>query len=582
MDTKQRLRTCLHENQYIVPSYSHYGGYSGFHDYGVLGIRIKNKLLNYWREFFLHQDDINEIETPVVMPYDILKASGHVDKFTDYMVTDASGRNFRADHLVKDYLRDKGDYKLAELVDSFKANQLEYYINSYNLVQKPDNKPVKVVHKNLMFEIPNSHDDKPDFLRPELAQGMFVNIKNYVQYSRDILPFGLAQIGKSYRKEINPSPFTRLREFTQAEIEYFVDPKDKNHPNYDKYKDYQIPILTSTMQMENQNKPLVTSLQDALINNQISHQTMAYFLAKIHQFALNIGLKPDKIRFRQHMDNEMAHYASECWDLETFVDNDWLECVGCADRGDYDLRVHSTPINSLKIQQRLKIPTTTKKLKLNINKKAISKEYKDLKEQILEFLDRFKDLEKMQQDLQTKGYYIIGITGNNMINQVDITNKMVDIQEKEVLIEYDDIYPHTIEPSFGIDRLLYSMFEQNFWIRENDIPNQNDKRTVISLPKLLVPYDIAIFQLHNKKDMMDIAQQVKELCKENGLHCYIDNSRVSIGKRYARLDEIGVKYAITIDPGTLQDHQVTLRERDTMKQIRIDIDDLVKTIVELN
>ncbi len=159
---------------------------------------------------------------------------------------------------------------------------------------------------------------------------------------------------------------------------------------------------------------------------------------------------------------------------------------------------------------------------------------------------------------------------------------MINIQEKEIAVEYEDIFPHTIEPSFGIDRLLYSIFEQNFWIRKDDIPNSDDKRTVISLPKLLVPYDIAIFQLHNKKEMMELAQQIRELLKENSFQCYIDNSRVSIGKRYSRLDEIGVKYAITIDPGTLQDHQVTIRERDSMKQIRVDINDLVKTISQLD
>ena len=377
-----------------------------------------------------------------------------------------------------------------------------------------------------------------------------------------------------------------MREFTQAEIEYFVNPDNKDHPNYEKHKNYKIPILTSTMQTNGKTsgsalgqEPQLVSLEDALTNKQISHQTMAYFLARIHQFALFIGLKPDKIRFRQHLDNEMAHYACECWDLETFVNNDWLECIGCADRGDYDLKAHSTPTNSLKLQHRLDKPKITKKLKLIVKKKAISKEYKDLKDQIVEFLDQLNlnDLSKVQQDLEVKNHYTIGITDNNIIHQITLTNKMINIQEKEVMVEYEDIFPHTIEPSFGIDRLLYSIFEQNFWIRE-----ESEQRTVMSLPQLLAPYHIAIFQLYNKKEMMDMSQQVKELLKEHNYQCYIDNSRVSIGKRYSRLDEIGVKYAITIDPGTLKDNQVTIRERDAMNQIRVDIGDLVKTIKKLN
>ena len=222
------LKTYLQENQFIIPSYQHYGGFSGFQDYGILGVKLKNNLLNLWRKIML-DTNIYEVEIPTIMPHAVLKASGHVDRFTDYVVYDSNGTCHRADHLAKKWFSEHNMPELADIVDSWDQGTLEKNINQYGMLDSQ----IQVITKNLMIEVPSNTlilGTESDYLRPELAQGIFVNFKTYHTYFQhedaDFKAFGIAQIGKSYRKEISPQPFVRMREFTQAEIEYFFDPKN--------------------------------------------------------------------------------------------------------------------------------------------------------------------------------------------------------------------------------------------------------------------------------------------------------------------------------------------------------------------
>lgn len=578
-DRQHRLRTTLNENQFIVPSYTHYGGSAGFQDYGVNGIRVKSKLIHIWRNMFLWNDEIEEIETPIIMPYELLKASGHVDRFTDYVVYDDDKRCFRADHVVKEYFKSNNMNHLVGRVDGMSMAELEDNINKYNMLNQ--DKPVSVTTKNLMFPILSNHVTTPDFLRPELAQGLFVNFKVYHQYSQRNVPFGLCQVGKSYRDEITTKQFTRMREFTQAEIEYFVDPKDKYHPLYDTVKDQVIKFVPNFAQTSENYDPMIMTVDAAHQLGMISNQVMAYFLGRIYQFALAIGLSEDKIRFRQHMSSEMAHYAAECWDLETFVNNDWLECIGCADRGSYDLKAHSSR-SSLMLKRELDQPIHTSELRIEMNKRLIGAAFKEATPDIVSYFDgltedQIKDIKKTFDEGSTS----LRISVDEEVEYI-LSDKMISVKEIKTTITSKDYYPCVIEPSFGIDRLLYSIFEHNFWLRAND----DDKRIVLSLPKSLVPYDIAIFQLYNRPDMMSMAKEIKKLLLDNRISCYIDNSRTSIGKRYSRLDEIGVKYAITVDPGSVDAEstnykKVTIRERDSMKQIYVHIDEIINTLQTL-
>ena len=469
--------------------------------------------------------------------------------------------------------------ELADKVDGWDHNMLELQINSNGIVQgvydekMKKHQPVRVHRKNLMYEIPSLSGPDVDFLRPELAQGIFVNFKLVQQFLKKSLPMGIAQVGKSFRKEISPTPFTRMREFNQAEIEYFVDDKDKSHPNFSMVETYEIPILSAKMQVTG-DKPIMISIGKAVETNIISHQTMGYWLARIHQFAIKIGLNPGKIRFRQHLSNEMAHYASECWDLETRVLDSWLECVGCADRGNYDLTSHGK--NKLTAKRLLDKPIIETKLVYKLNKSTISNKYKDLTMGIVNYFNNLDDVElkKLHKNFADgKGFIYIYI-GDSLCT---ITNDMIEFDNEEIRTEYEEFIPHVVEPSFGIDRLLYSVFEHSFYIRPQDA-----KRGVLGLPTLLTPYDVSVLQLHNKDELKVIATYIKNLLKDNNFSIYTDNSGVAIGRKYVRQDEIGVKFAITIDPGSLEDNMVTVRERDSMKQIRVPIASIITVLKNID
>jgi glycyl-tRNA synthetase len=557
---QQKLTVCLQENQYINPSYQLYRGMSGFQDYGIMGIRIKNNLINIWKNLFIYNDNVEEIETPVTMPYHLLKASGHVDKFDDFIVFDeVSKKDIRADHLAKKWFKNNNMIDMVDQVEGFNQETLAENINKYKMLVNNDGSDIKVKRKNLMFSVGDSIVE-PDYLRPEIAQAMFVNFKEINRFLQKELPFGIAQIGKSFRREISPESFVRLREFNQAEIEYFFDPSKNIFPKFNKFKNTIIPLLTSDMQLEGKDIMFITA-EDAVNNNLIKNPIMAYFLAKIYIFAMKIGLKNDKIRFRQHLPNEMAHYASECFDLECFVNDGWLECVGCANRGSFDLEAHSKGSGQkLTCKKQLDEPIIIEKLKINIKKGAVASKYKGLTSDIV------KNIELLTQEQISK----IETEFNININDTDylIETNMFTIQNEKIKIVHEDFYPHVIEPSFGIDRLIYAIFEQNFNIIDKT-------RIVMSLPSVLAPYDVAVFPLLKRTELVQVAMEINNIFEENGTKYFYDNSSTTIGKKYVRVDEIGIKYAITVDYETLDDKCVTIRERDSQIQERVLISEIV-------
>lgn len=571
---QQKLKILLQENQFIFPSYQHYGGFSGYQDYGILGTRIKQKFLEMWRDFFVRNDNIEELESPIIVPFSILKASGHVDRFTDFVVYDKNQNCFRADHLAKKWFRENNLKEMEDEVDTWNVQELEENINKYNMVDVEGR--IKVERKNLMFEVPSINGDT-DFLRPELAPTLFVNFKICQLFLKTETSFGLAQVGSSFRKEISPNQFVRMRQFNQNEIEYFCDPQNKDHPQYEKYKTTIVPILTQDMQNSGNMIPLKKiSIDEAVNSKLINHKLMGYFLSKIYLFALKVGLKEDKLRFRQHLKHEMAHYAISCWDLETFVNDSWLECVGCADRGSYDLEAHSiNKRNKLTTKRKIDPPITKTELKIILNLRVLAKEYKEKTPKIEEYFCGLTTEEKNDLFKTINNGSSIKIIIDH--SEITLTKEMIQVKEEKNVYDSEEYFPHVIEPSFGVDRIIYSIFEQNFWSRQEDI-----NRTVVSLPYCLAPYHVAIFKLSKDDELNKIANGIYELLRNNNLQLFIDNSCTNIGKKYVRSDEMGVKYAITIDFDTLTDNQVTIRERDSMSQIRVPINELLINLKNLN
>lgn len=540
-----KFKSFIQKNQFIIPSYDLYGGLSGFQDYGINGQIVKNFLMKEWRQTFLSKD-IQEIETPTIMPYNLLYASGHVERFIDYVVYDMDNNCHRADHLIKDWFKNK-NLEMDFNVYNLSRIELENVIKKYEIIKGE----VKVIPKNLMYQV-----DEDKFLRPELAQGIFVNFNSY-DLNKKELPFGIAQVGKSYRNEISPKSFTRMREFNQAEIEYFVNPNNKIMSDYDIIKNKVVPILNYNSQMNNQ-KETYSKLEI------VPSKIIASFMAKIYDFAIKIGLAPEKIRFRQHCPEEMAHYAIECWDLEAFVNGDWLECIGIADRGDYDLKSHSKKGKSLKsIINNVPIIKCKKTINIKETMLKISNSHTGLKKyQIQQYLKNLKgsEIKKIENEKQ-----------NLILNDITIDFNDLYIETKNVMSESQKIFSHVIEPSFGIDRILYAIYEHNLYERLED-----NNRIVFNLPNCLLIYHIAILSLQNKDERFNILlRNISELLSKKNYNIYTDSSSVSIGKKYCRIDQLGIKYTITIDPESVESSSVTIREKNSMNQIRIKIDDLL-------
>lgn len=532
------IKQHLNSSQIISNSYQLYQGSSGFQDYGVIGHKIKQNITNIWRQVFLTMGNIHEVETPLITPYSVLKASGHVDNFTDYVIYDKEGKCHRADHLVKNHPLFKGN------VDEMKPSELETYIKDNQLIDIKED--ASVVAKNLMLEVDSTSENRT-FLRPEIAQGMFVNMKQYLDHFGGKLPFGIAQVGRSFRREISPQPFVRLREFTQAEIEYVFDPLNGTHQLFNEVEDLVIPLLSSENQSIKISELNRIRVGDAVEKGIICNQIMGYFIGKIHCFAETLGLDLSKIRFRQHLQNEMAHYAVQCWDLECQIGNNWLECVGCAHRGSHDLKAHNvSDVFSLK---RNNYSVISEK---SINIKEIKK-------------NSNLNFQTIMQDVNNK------VDIDEIITKYNLSPADIVVKTNKI---YETFIPNVIEPSVGIDRMCYALLAHNLYKRTDEL-KESSNRLVLKLNKQISPYNVAIFQLSNKPELNQIVTTITKDLTKHGFKCYTDFSSTSIGKKYVRVDEIGVTCCITIDFETLNDETMAIRFRDNMTQIRIKKQDLV-------
>ncbi len=411
---------------YIFQNSEIYGGQASVYDYGPLGVELKRNLKDQWWDRYVHRrDDIEGQDSAIVMKPDVWEASGHVDHFTDPLVECKECHSrYRVDQLTTENCPNCG-------LDEFTEPR------QYNLLFRT-------------FIGPVQEDAEEAYLRPETAQGIFVNFSNVQTTARQKLPFGIAQIGKAFRNEVTTKSFTfRTLEFEQMEIEYFVYP-DRADEAFEEWKEERF------------------------------------------QWYKDLGLDEDRLRLRQHEEDELAHYADICFDVEyQFPDPlGWSELEGVANRTDYDLKKHS---------------------------------------------------EKSGKKLT---YYD---------------------QEKE-----EHVTPYIIEPSAGVDRIVLALLFDAYHEEELDGGNT---RTVLQLHPDVAPYKVAVFPLlRNREELVDTARDIWDDLKGRWNTVYDEAG--SIGKLYRRQDEIGTPYCITVDPDTMEDDQVTVRDRDTMEQDRIAIDQL--------
>ncbi|MBI2130619.1 glycine--tRNA ligase [Candidatus Woesearchaeota archaeon] len=324
---------------FVFPSGEIYGGMAGFYDFGHLGAELKGNIKNAWWDSFVRQrDDIVGMDGSIITNPKVWKASGHVDSFTDVLLDCRKcGMRFRGDHLIEDRLKiETAGMSLDDISKAIKRHSLKCP-KCGSALQEPKK-------FNLMFSTnigPVATDSSTAYLRPETAQLIFANFRLVQESTRMKLPFGIAQMGKSFRNEISPRDFLfRMREFEQMEIEYFVHPdKTDDCPYIHDVQDAEMNVYTEDMQKKNKGmeKMSVKQLVDKKI---IKTKWHAYWLALMHQWFVGLGANADNFRIRQHVKEELSHYAAETWDLEYNFPFGWKELQGLANRTDFDLKQH--------------------------------------------------------------------------------------------------------------------------------------------------------------------------------------------------------------------------------------------------
>jgi glycyl-tRNA synthetase len=618
------LESLLRRRLFYTPSFEIYGGERGLFDYGPPGCALQANVVDLWRKHFVLEEDMLEVDCTMLTPEAVLKTSGHVDKFADWMCKDPkSGEIFRADHLVEQVLEarlkaDKDargqtievdeakeakkkkkikDTKIEKLddamvkeyeatlakIDNYGGEELGELIKKFD-IKGPTTGAVLDPPRafNLMFQtqIGPSADKPNGYLRPETAQGQFLNFQKLLEFNQQSMPFASASIGKSFRNEISPrSGLLRVREFLMAEIEHFVDPEGgKIHPRFDDVKGTKLSLLNRNTQLAGSTKTEEVAIGDAVASKLVDNQTLGYFLVRIQEFLLKLGVDQTKLRFRQHMANEMAHYAADCWDAELFTSYGWIECVGCADRSAYDLTVHKNKTGApLVVRETRAQPLVVEEFECDLDKKKLGPKFRKDAKAVESAVDALsQDLrEKLSLDLEKDGKITINAPGLGS-GKVELEKDLIKI-EKRKRTEYTREYtPNVIEPSFGIGRILYSLMEHVYWSREGD-----EARGVLSFPPIVAPMKVLLVPLSNHPDFGPFVTKLTYKLRRMGIPNKVDDSSASIGKRYARNDELGTPLGITIDFQTVKDQSITLRDRDSKTQVRASEDEICAAIKSL-
>jgi len=452
-----------------------YGGFSGFWDFGPVGVELKNNLKKeWWKEHVYGREEVVGIDGSIITNPKVWEASGHVQNFVDVAVVCKKCGN-----------KSKVDKHELETAKCEKCGGEFESRGEFN--------PMFTTTVGAVKE-----DSTTAYLRPETAQLIFSNFKQTQEVSRLKLPLGIAQIGKAFRNEVAPRDFLfRVREMEQMELEYFIDPEEKEScPYIREVENMELNVLSEDMQKNSDsddNSSKEMTVREILDKGLIKLPWHAYWLAKGVKWFLDLGASPENFRIRQHLSEELSHYATDTWDIEYKFPFGWKELEGIADRGTYDLEQHE----------------------------MFSK--KDMK-----IFD--------------------------------------DKKQKKIL-------PMVVaEPSLGLERaFLVFLFDSLY-------KNQKGEN-VLKISPRLSPVKASVFPIVKRPEFQEMAEKiVGDLRKEWNVK--YDKSG-SIGKRYARNDEIGTPFCITVDDKSLEAEDVTIRDRDTAKQIRVKIKDLKNTLRDL-
>ena len=552
MDPQELLSLCKRRG-FLWPAYDIYGGVGGLYDYGPLGSVLKSNIEDYWRKLYVLGEGFLEISCPIVAPEPVFKASGHLDAFSDMFVECTNcGETYRADHLAKD---------LHENPASLSEQQLGKLLKDKGV--KCENCKGELTSPkrfNLMFKTSvGAGKGKVAYLRPETAQGMFVNFSQVYRHAREKLPVGAVQIGRAFRNEISPRQgLIRLREFNQMEAELFVHPEDKSWPRFKAVRSEKLPLLP------NDGKLVTMSLADAVEKGVIANEALAYFVWLTFKFAVDIGLDPARLRFRQHLKTEMAHYASDCWDLEADIGYGWTELVGVADRGSYDVQAHINHSSAdLTAFERFDAPKEVQEEVVKVKFDSLGPLFKGKAKAVGEALGKLTP-----STVKGKKEVTVNVGGEKFT----VPSACFEVIMKKEKVSGRKIVPHVIEPSYGVDRLLYAVLDHAYTKKEDYV--------TLRLKGLVAPVKVAVLPLMSKDDLDAIGLEIHANLAAAGFVSYYDDSG-SIGRRYARMDEIGTPWCVTVDYDTKTDGTVTIRERDSAEQVRVKKEKVARAVQAL-
>ncbi|TMT78508.1 glycine--tRNA ligase [Haloterrigena sp. H1] len=565
--TSEKLVELAKRRGYFFQSSGAYGGVGGFYTFGPQGAALKGNVEDAWRDRFAVAEGNMEIDAPTIMPEPVFEASGHLDGFDDMLVECPDcGESHRADHIVE-------DNTMYEDAESLEIPEVEEVIAEYELVCPSCGAGLAgqaVEDFNLMFATNiGPGDSDPGYLRPETAQGIFVEFPRLKEYARNQLPFGVSQIGRAYRNEISPRrSIIRTREFTQAELEYFIDP-EVDEPDLSSVEDVEVTLYPASEQNKDDGEAFETTIGAAVDENIITDPWVAYFLGVAKPWYEAVGVDMDRFRYRQHLAGERAHYASDCWDAESEIDGNWIEMAGFAHRGNYDLSKHAEHSGDrFTIFRQYDEPQTVERATVDPDMSYLGPEFGGDAQAVVGKLEDLAARDREAFDGDTVEFELEGET-----HEIPVEKTGFSVDEETIAGEH--ITPHVVEPSFGVDRLVYTVLHHAY--REDEVDGED--RTFLELEPEVAPTFVGVFPLQSDDELETQADAIVEDLREAGLSVTYDDSG-NIGRRYRRQDEVGTPFCVTVDYETIEDEEttVTVRERDTTDQKRLPVDELAKTL----
>jgi len=538
-------------------SYEIYGGVSGFVTYGALGTRLKQNIEMKLRELFVGKLGALEIESPVITPEVVFEASGHVDHFKEPLVEcQKCAKRFRADHLLEEFAgmseAEAEKLGLEEINEQILKNKIkcpdcggsfgkaETFLTMFKTTIGPYSKAV-------------------GYGRPEAAQGIFVEFSRLFGFSREKLPLGILQIGRALRNEISPRQgLLRLREFTIADLEYFFDPEEPNCYLLKEVENEKLRILLAKTRSRGSENIVEVSVKEAVKKGFIKLEWQAVFMAYAKRLLVELGVPEQKQRFIEKLPWEKAHYSSQTFDQQVFIERwGWVEVSGHADRSDYDLKSHMTHSNAdMRVFKEYEKPVEKEQVIVKPIMIKFGPVFKGEAGKVVELLSRV-DPTEFEASLKKKGRYMLG--------KYEILPEFVDVKRQKIVERGRHFVPHVVEPSFGSDRLLYVVLEYAYQVKED--------RVVLAFPRDIAPIQVGVYPLVSKDGLREKALEVHKILVDERFSTEYDEAG-SIGRRYARADEVGSQLGITVDYDTLKDNTVTVRDRDSWKQVRARIEDL--------